>query len=146
MRLYVSIILMLVSMASCTSQETEIVHAKSELIDIWDNGKPKKVRLYAEIDGQLEAVRELHYYSNGIKQLEGPLHGGKREGLWKSYYEDGSLWSKGHYKNGVRQGEAVVYYPSGKMMYKGQYTNDRRSGLWRSYNEDGKLVHEVYLD
>lgn len=146
MRLNVFIIPMLALMVSCTSQETETIPAKSELIDIWDNGRPKKVRLYAEIDNQLEAVREVHYYSNGNKQLEGPLLNGSREGVWKSWYENGSLWSEGQYVNGIRQGEAVVYYPNGEMMYKGQYTNDRRSGLWRSYDEQGKLVHEVLLD
>ncbi len=146
MRIFVFFFLMLSLLASCASHNTDPKVVKSELIDMWDNGKPKKAWLYAEIDGQLEAVREVNYYSDGAKQLEGPLLNGKRDGVWKSYYEDGNLWSVGHYTNGIRQGKAVVYYPNGNMMYKGQYTNDRRSGLWRTWDEQGKLVREVILE
>lgn len=143
MRLIILISSLMLFYAACQSPERELVPTHSEMIDIWDNGHPKLVRLFADIDGEPEAIREIHYHSNGVKSLEGPLLNGERNGLWQSWYEDGSLWSEGYFENGKREGKALVYYPNGSKMLEGQYAGDRRTGLWRSWDEDGNLINEV---
>lgn len=141
--LLLSVFLFLIG--GCSSPEREPVATDSEIIDIWDNGRPKMIRLYAEVAGELEAIREIHYYSDGSKNLEGPLLNGEREGLWKSWYEDGTLWSEGNFANGKRQGQAVVYHPNGLKMIEGQYHNNERTGMWRSWDEDGNLINEIIM-
>jgi antitoxin component YwqK of YwqJK toxin-antitoxin module len=131
--------------SACQAPYQEPIATETEIVDIWDNGRAKTVRLYAEIDGEREAIREIYYYSDGAKNLEGPLLNGKREGLWKSWYEDGSLWSEGQFRNGMRQGPAVVYYPNGQKMLEGHYTDNERTGLWRSWDEEGRLINETNM-
>lgn len=143
MRIIMIISSLMLFYVGCQSPERELVPTQSEMIDIWDNGHPKRVRLFAEIDGGQEAIREIQYHSNGVKSLEGPLLNGERNGLWKSWYEDGSLWSEGFFENGKREGKSVVYYPNGHKMLEGQYVNNQRTGLWRSWDEDGNLINEV---
>ena len=142
---YLLCFISLVLIYSCQSTSNEPVATETEIIDIWDNGRPKTVRLYSEIEGKREAIHEIYYYSDGSLNLEGPLLNGKREGLWKSWYEDGSLWSEGEFRDGLRQGPAVVFYPNGKKMLEGHYTDNERTGLWKSWDDEGHLINETYL-
>lgn len=143
MRVIILISSLMFFYVACQSPERELVPTHSEMVDIWDNGHPKLVRLFAEIDGEPEAIREIQYHSNGVKSLEGPLLNGERNGLWQSWYEDGNLWSEGNFEKGKRQGKAVVYHPNGRKMLEGQYTDDQRTGLWHSWDEDGNLINEL---
>jgi antitoxin component YwqK of YwqJK toxin-antitoxin module len=140
---WIILILIALYVFSCSPPSTGTIPTESELVDIWENGRPKTVKLFTIIDGEREAVREIHYHIDGAKAMEGPLLNNKREGLWQSWYEDGSLWSEGTYRNGKRHGRAVVFYPNGKTMLEGMYEEDKRVGLWRSYDEDGRLINEV---
>jgi antitoxin component YwqK of YwqJK toxin-antitoxin module len=143
--LLAGIIALLLYIPACVPSQKESIATESEIIDIWDNGRPKLIRLYAEIDGEREAIREITYYSDGSKNIEGQLLNGKRDGLWLSWYEDGSLWSEGQFTNGLRNGSAVVYYPNGQKMIEGQYKNNERVGIWRSWDDEGHLINESFM-
>lgn len=127
---------------ACNNSNEPAAAQTTEIIEVWEDGLPKVVRLNALDDGQKIAVREIHYYPDGEKYLEGPLSNNKRHGLWKSYYKNGSLWSEGTFQNGVRHGKGVVYHANGNKYAEGDYLNGKRSGEWKWWNENGKSIDE----
>jgi len=121
---------------SCAPKEIEKIEASFE------DGKPKLICVYQNIDGVDVKVKERELYNNGNVRMEGVVKDGQREGLWKVYFDEGTLWSEGTYKNGKRNGEAKNYFPNGKLRYEGFFTDDKKSGHWKFYGEDGKLLEE----
>lgn len=127
---------------ACNSSHEPAAAQTTEIIELWEDGLPKVVRLFTLDDGQKNAVREIHYYPDGKKHLEGPLSSNKRHGLWKSYHKNGSLWSEGTFQNGVRHGKGVVYHANGNKYAEGSYLNGKRSGQWNWWDENGKSIGE----
>ncbi len=115
----------------------------TEIIDLWDNGRPRKVWVYARVDGIRTAVKEIQYHPNGAKSMEGPIKDGLRHGEWKSWYEDGNLWSVGIFVNGLRHGKGIVYHPNGKKFIQGAYINGERVGKWMWWDDEGRSITEV---
>lgn len=107
------------------------------------DGKPKKVVVYADPDGDRTKVQETLYYLNGQAEQDGKLNENTlREGKWTYWYEDGKVWSEYHYQNGARHGICKVYFPNGQARYEGQWENDQPVGHWKFWNKDGSLVRE----
>ncbi len=128
---------------ACQQEARQEENLTSEIIDIWDNGKPKIVRFFREDEnGQKILVREKQYYPEGALSMEGDYLNNKRSGIWKSWYEDGTLWSEGRFVNGKREGLGTVYHPNGKKHLEGQYKDGNRTGLWRAWDEQGELISE----
>lgn len=121
---------------SCTPKEVEKVEGT------FDDGKPKVVCVYKNIDGADVKVKEKELYENGKVRMEGAIKDGKRDGIWKVYFDDGKLWSEGTFTNGKRNGEAKNYFPNGKLRYEGFFTDDKKSGHWKFYGENGTLLEE----
>ncbi len=142
-----AILFFLVSFLSACQQKPEQEEdLTSEIIDTWDNGKPKIIRFFREDEsGQKILVHEKQYYPEGALSMQGDYQNNKRTGIWKSWYEDGSLWSEGRFVNGKRDGLGTVYHPNGKKHIEGAYTNGKRTGVWRSWNENGELISEQTL-
>jgi antitoxin component YwqK of YwqJK toxin-antitoxin module len=128
---------------ACQQNAGQEENLTSEIIDIWDNGKPKIVRFFREDEsGQKILVREKQYYPEGSISMQGDYLNNKRSGIWKSWFEDGTLWSEGRFVEGKREGPGTVYHPNGKKHLEGQYKNGKRVGLWRAWNETGTLISE----
>jgi antitoxin component YwqK of YwqJK toxin-antitoxin module len=121
---------------SCSPKEVEKVEGT------FDDGKPKFVCVYKNIDGIDVKVKEKELYENGKVRMEGAIKDGKRDGIWNVYFDDGKLWSEGTFTNGKRNGVAKNYFPNGKLRYEGFFTDDSKSGHWKFYGEDGTLLEE----
>ncbi len=112
----------------------------------YENGTPKVVKYYHKIGGKLVLDREVMYYENKQKRIEGEYNNQLRNGIWKAWYENGTIWSVGEYKDGKRNGEGISYHPNGKIYIEGMYRNDTRVGPWRFYDTAGVLTKEVDFD
>jgi len=112
----------------------------------YENGNPRIVKYYNKKSGELVLNREIVYYENKQKKMEGPYKEHQRDGEWKAWYENGTLWSEGEYKDGKRNGPGIAYHENGKKYIEGLYRDDRRVGSWRFYDTTGVLVKEVNFD
>jgi hypothetical protein len=127
---------------SCIRNVTEPIPSDTEIVEIWDNGQPRVVRLFLVVDSVKTAVKEIQYHSNGIKSMEGPLENEVRHGMWKSYFEDGTLWSEGAFQKGLRHGKGIVYHPNGRKFIEGTYMLGERVGKWTWWDENGSVISE----
>jgi antitoxin component YwqK of YwqJK toxin-antitoxin module len=112
----------------------------------YETGKPRIVRYYHKKGGELELDREIVYYKNEQKKMDGQYKDHLRNGLWMAWYENGNIWSEGEYNDGKRNGKGIAYHENGKKYIEGVYRNDIRFGVWRFYDTTGALTSEVNFD
>lgn len=142
MKRIVLAILILVAFFSCSNDVLQ-----EEVLTRHEDGNKKEVRYYVKNeDGSKNYVRETWYYMEGMKHLDGPIIGGKRNGVFETYYKSGALMSKGTFIDGIREGEAFTYYENGNVKYQGSYVNGKECGIWKFYEENGELDKEVNRD
>jgi antitoxin component YwqK of YwqJK toxin-antitoxin module len=121
--------------------------SRKEVVEAtYENGNPKIVKYYHKKGGDLVLDREVMYYENEQKKIEGKYSNKQRNGLWKAWYENGKLWSEGEYKDGKRNGKGISYYDNGKKYIEGMYHDDIRIGTWLFYDTTGILTKEVNFD
>lgn len=128
-------LLALVITGACTNTTTEK--------EKYDDGKLKAEKIYKEIEGEKQLVKEIHYHPNGEKYMEGSYKDNKRDGHWISWYDNGQLWSEGDFSDGISEGNWIVYHKTGKVYYEGTFTGGERTGIWKYYDETGKQINEV---
>ena len=112
----------------------------------YENGNPKVVKYYNKKKGELQLDKEIIYYENKTRKMEGTFKEEKREGIWKAWYDNGSLWSEGEYKGGKRNGIGIAYHPNGKKYIEGKYLDDIRIGKWTFYDTTGNIIKQVNFD
>lgn len=112
----------------------------------YENGNPRVVKYYHKKGGNLVLDREIMFYENKQKRIEGEYKNMVRDGKWFAWYENGSIWSEGKYKNGKREGLGTSYYPNGKKYIEGMYRDDIRVGTWHFYDTTGIVTKEVDFD
>ena len=112
----------------------------------YDNGNPKVVKYYHKKGNDLLLEREVVYYDNKQKKIEGEYKDQQRTGPWKAWYKNGTIWSEGEYKEGKRSGKGIYYHENGKKYIEGLYRDDLRVGDWRFYDTTGALIKEVNFD
>lgn len=133
------LITMVAALVSGCSQK-EVIEAT------YENGNPKIVKFYHNKGGKLILDREVLYYENKQKKIEGEYHDQQRDGLWKAWYENGTLWSEAEYKNGKRNGPGSSYHKNGKKYIESMYRDDLRVGAWHFYDTTGVLTKQVDFD
>ncbi len=109
----------------------------------YEDGKLKAEKIFTQVDGEKQLIKEIHYHPNGEKYMEGSYKNNKREGHWTSWYDNGQLWSEGDFSSGLSEGKWVVHHKNGQIYYEGTFKNGERTGLWKFYDESGKLINEV---
>jgi antitoxin component YwqK of YwqJK toxin-antitoxin module len=119
---------------------------KKVIESTYENGNPRDVKYYHKKGGELVLDREIVYYENKQKKMEGEYKDLQRDGQWKAWYEEGTIWSEGEYKNGKRNGLGIAYHENGKKYIEGMYRDDTRVGAWRFYDSTGVLIKEVNFD
>ena len=112
----------------------------------YENGNPKVVKYYEKVDGKRQVIKEVIYYENNVRKMEGDYENEARTGRWQVWYNDGNLWSTGEYKAGKRHGPGMVYHRNGKTYIESYYTEDEKTGKWRFFDTTGKVVKEVDFD
>ena len=121
-------ILLVLFMVSCHDKTTE------KVVAYYDNGQPYIVQY---VNSKGIAIREVHYYEDGVVNMEGGMKDGNREGEWKSYFPSGRIQSVGIFKDGLRTGKATVYYENGNLYMEGDYKEGKHCGKWTFYDEQG---------
>ncbi len=130
-----AIFLMLALITACTNTTVEK--------ETYGDGKLKTEKVYEGKGENKTLVKEVHYYNNGKKYIEGNYSNNKRDGYWASWYENGQLWSEGNFIDGLSEGKRTVYHQNGKLYYEGSFVKGERTGIWRFFDEEGKLVNEI---
>jgi len=124
---------------SCATTPYEYVE------ETYPDGKPKTVRYYKD-ENKAELLREILYYDNGNKRMEGSFKNDERTGMWSYWYPDGSIWSEGVYKDGEEHGLKTVYYENGQKYYEGTMIDGVRTGKWLFWDREGNLIKEINYD
>jgi antitoxin component YwqK of YwqJK toxin-antitoxin module len=119
-------------------------HKKSEVVESrWPNGSPKIVKVYEGSGKSKKLVKEIGYYQNKKKYVEGEVKGDSiKDGKWTVWYENGNIWSEGYFKNNKPEGLRIVYYENGKVRYKGKFKDGKPVGTWSFWDEKGTLVNK----
>ena len=130
-------IIFLFLLGSCSAELTEVTEEYHE------DGSPKKVVYFKNFEKNKTLVKEIRYYPNGNKQIEGEYNDMRRQGKWTYWYENGNKWSEGHYKLGVEHGSKTVWYENGEKYYEGKVKDGDRVGIWRFWDENSGLVKEI---
>jgi|TARA_B100001964_G_C13732849_1_gene379593 antitoxin component YwqK of YwqJK toxin-antitoxin module len=76
-----------------------------QIVETYDNGLPKVVKTYKVVEGKLQLVKEINWYPNGQKSVEGKwevLDGetfkhNRKMGKWTFWHENGQKWKEGSY-------------------------------------------------
>jgi antitoxin component YwqK of YwqJK toxin-antitoxin module len=134
-------ILSIVFLASCGPKLQE------KVIETFPDGKPQRVQYFtSEAEGSYLA-KEIFYYQNGQKKMEGFYNKAKQKhGKWLYWREDGKKWSEGYFFEGKDDGMRKTWHENGKKHYEGHYDKGTRVGVWKFYDETGKMVKEIDYD
>jgi len=130
------VILLLLVFTSCKTKTIEIIE------QTYPDGSPKIVKTYIEKNQERTLVKEIQYYPNHNKFIEGEYKNNRKHGKWIAYYENGKKWSEGFFADGLDDGKRTTYFENGKIRFIGFYKKGVETGLWKFYDETGKLVEE----
>lgn len=131
---------MFIVLGACSTKLVEVVE------ESYEDGSPKKVLYYKNFEENKTLVKQILYYPNKNKQLEGGFKNMKREGKWTYWYENGNKWSEGNYKEGVDNGLKTVWYENGEKYYEGKMKDGNRVGVWKFWDKDKHLAKEIDYD
>ena len=97
-------------------------------------------RWYYYICDKIVSDKEVDYYSNGNKRIEGKFLNGKPIEI-KEYRKSGILYSQTIYKKGLLKYERINYFDSKGLIYEYDiYKHRRRKTIIKRYNSNNKLV------
>jgi antitoxin component YwqK of YwqJK toxin-antitoxin module len=131
-------LLIIVVMSACGPKLQERV------IEKYPDGKPKRVQYYTPETENSYLAREVFYYENGQKKMDGEYNKDKKKhGKWLYWREDGKKWSEGYFYEGKDDGWRTTWHENGGKHYEGRYNKGVRIGTWKFYDESGKMVKEI---
>lgn len=117
------------------------------VVESYPDGKPKRVQYYTKGPEESYMAREVFYYQNGQKKIDGYFNKDKkRHGKWLYWREDGKKWSEGYFYEGKDDGMRRTWHENGSKHYEGRYDKGNRVGIWKFYDESGKMVKEIDYD
>jgi antitoxin component YwqK of YwqJK toxin-antitoxin module len=120
---------------------------QEEIVESYNDGTPKRVKYFQGEENDKFLKKEIFYYENGNKRVEGEYNKeGKKDGKWAYWYKDGKKWSEGYFSEGVNDKKRTTWHESGSIHYEGTYDKGTRVGIWKFYDEDGKMVKEINYD
>jgi antitoxin component YwqK of YwqJK toxin-antitoxin module len=133
--------LIIVTLSSCGQKLQE------RITESYEDGKPKRVQYFTPGQENSYMAREIFYYPNGQKKMEGDYNqNGQKHGKWIYWREDGKKWSEGYFFEGKDDGLRKTWHENGKKHYEGRYKEGTRIGTWKFWDESGKLVKEIDYD
>jgi antitoxin component YwqK of YwqJK toxin-antitoxin module len=119
---------------------------QKEIEQRYPDGSVKVEKFYIYNEGNKELVKEVQYFENKQRKMEGTYINKLRNGKWTAWYKNGKVWSEGFFKDGRSEGVRTVYYDNGVKYMVGSYDMDQKVGKWQFYDNAGKLVKEVDFD
>jgi len=115
---------------------------QKQIIDIFPSGQEKAL-VFVLKNNPSKIVKEIHFYKNGKKQVEGTLKDKQRHGRWTFWYDNGEIWSEGVFKNGKSEGLFSIYNRDGSIKIKSNYQNGKK--IKESYFENKKCIKTITL-
>jgi antitoxin component YwqK of YwqJK toxin-antitoxin module len=133
-----SFLILIFFLASCGTKMEEVVS------ESFPDGSPKRVQYYTGEGENRYLAKDVFYYQNGQKKVEGTYNrSGKKHGNWIYWYQDGKKWSEGYYNEGLDDGLRKAWHENGKKHFIGRYDRGKRIGVWKFWDENGKLAKEI---
>lgn len=88
---------------------------KEEIVEKYDNGEAKLVYLFKEDNGKKIKVKEIHYYDNKQKRLEGEFDKeGSKTGKWNFYFASGNKFASADFTDSETGKGWIVFDNKGK--------------------------------
>ena len=81
-------------------------------------------------------------YFNNIKEYEGDLKNGIKEGQGTEYYKNNKKRYEGSFKNGKHHGKGKEFYENGILKYEGEFNQDKYDKIGIQYDENGQKIYE----
>lgn len=128
-----------VLLVSCSSMPYEVVEER------FSNGAPKVIKYYKSESKEV-LLREIQFYNDSSKYMEGSYKEGRRDGTWTAWYQNGNVWSTGKYKDGQEHGKKTVYHENGRKYYEGMVMDEQRQGTWTFWDESGEVIKTIDYD
>jgi len=119
---------------------------EEEVTGRYPNGLPMKVNYFKWEGNDKVILKEVRYYQNGEKEIEGEYKDSKKDGKWTYWYDNGKKWSEGYFKNGLSDGHFTIWYKSGKKNYEAEYKEGKPHGKWVFFDYDNRPYKEVIFD
>lgn len=136
--IYISLLAALI--VACSPEIERVV------VQTYPDGKVELEQYFVFANNDSVLVKEIGFYPDGQKRIEGEYLEGKRNGKWTYWYDNGKKWSEAGYKTDLREGKSTVWHESGLKYYEGSYKDGERIGRWRFWDEQGKLLKEINYD
>jgi antitoxin component YwqK of YwqJK toxin-antitoxin module len=125
---------------SCSPEIERVV------VQTYPDGKVELEQYFSFQNNDSILVKEIGYYPDGVKRIEGSYLQGMREGKWTYWFSNGNKWSEAYYKADIRDGKSTVWHENGSKYFEGNYRVGERTGRWRFWDEEGKLVKDINYD
>lgn len=125
---------------------TEYINAQvlvKSVVEQYPNQQDKAVVFTVEGDPEQAIVKEVHYFENGVIQVEGTLKNKERHGLWTFYYDNGKVWSTGEFDMGKSVGIFQIFDPEGQLKIKSYYLAGKK--VKEDYFSKGEMIKTVDL-
>lgn len=153
--LYISLLIILLSVTSCTKTKTELYKnggLKSQIQ--YRFGKENGVsRYYHEVYGSMIAEAHMkngkkegeyaRFYFNGNREYQAFYKNDVLNGIERTWNKEGQLISETYYKDGKKNGSYNTWYDNGVLMAKGAFKNDLEEGKWQIYDQRGLMIGEA---
>ena len=130
----VHIIMILIIIHSCVSQNQEIIRD--------DNGT---IILKCELRNNLRHGRCYHYCPNGTIKVISNWNKGVRNGESIEYYENGNVHSTTMWKDGNQDGKRIEYYENGNIKKTSIWKDNKANGECDEYYENGNIKEISYF-
>jgi len=140
MKLLISSFVIMLAFVSCKPEISKVVEQR------YPDGSPQLERFFKGEGSKKELVKEILYWPNKNKKIEGSYQDSLREGKWTAWFENGIKWSEGNYSKGIDDGDKKVWRETGKLIYSGKFKKGIKVGTWKFYDEKGVLAQEVDYD
>ena len=83
----------------------------------------------------------IEYYKNSKKRYEGSFKNGKHQGIGKEYYDNEILKYDGEFNDGDYDKKGIEYDETGKKIYEGEFKKGKYHGKGKLYR-NGKIIYE----
>lgn len=153
--LYLGILVLLLSVGSCTFSEPQAALGDSGLsqdglgrlcfnqipfsgsiVSHYPDGKLHTYTPYAA--GRLEGTSLIYYPSGQLRSIR-YFEKGEKEGLHKGFYSDGSPQFRYLFEGGKSVGTHLNWYENGQLAQEMNYVDGKEFGAQKVWRQDGKL-------
>ena len=118
-------------------------YVNNYLHGIRKQGDQQKIYCFGEEVNILNYRKENNcIYVNNIKEYEGDLKNGIKDGQGIEFYKNGKKRYEGSFKNGKHHGKGKEFYENEILKYEGEFNMDEYDKSGIEYDETGQKIYE----